>query len=78
MALSAIGVGAEAAVPSLVSALDHEESNVRLNGAYALGMIGIPAGEAPLRLQSLANDEDTRVRQAAAEAMAKMEVQPSP
>lgn len=52
------------AVPNLSTLLEHENVTARINAVWALTRIGSPAAKAALRVAL--NDEDDRVRQAAA------------
>jgi len=73
-ALGEIGAKAGNAVPALIVALNDIDDDVRGYAARALGKIGIPAAEsAILALRTLESDENPNLREAAAEALRRLE-----
>jgi HEAT repeat protein len=74
LALGRASAGSDEAVPTLVEALEAAETEgMRRSAARALGEVGLPARPAVSRLRELLNDRDGSVREAAAEALRKIE-----
>jgi hypothetical protein len=69
MGLAAFG---ERAVPALVDALDHENTDIRLEAVNALGTMGQVAAAAVPLLEQLFNDDDQRIVAAAKQARARI------
>ena len=68
--LGQIGAAAEPALVALINALEHESSRVRGAAAKALGQIGAAAEPAlPALSKALADDEESHVRETAAQAL---------
>jgi HEAT repeat protein len=63
-------------VPLLVDALQHESSRVRGKSAESLGKLGPAAHEASLELLKLTQDEWFNVREAASNALRRIQQAP--
>jgi HEAT repeat protein len=73
LALGRIGPAARSAVPALTEALRDVEWTVRRQSAISLGEIGSDAAPAVPALQRLGKDPDRLVRQAAKDALTKVQ-----
>jgi hypothetical protein len=75
LALGRIGSASRSAVPALTESLHDVEWTVRRQSALSLGEIGSDAAPAVPALKLLGKDPDRLVRQAAKEALAKVQGQ---
>ena len=73
--LQELGPDAKSAVPALTKALDHEDSYIRIQSAYTLWKVE-PQTQAIISLgETMENDENPAVREAAEEALNKIDQQ---
>jgi len=65
-------------VPALIQALKDRQSDIRLSAAIKLGVYGEQAKEAVPSLQAALQDHDARVREAAYNALVKIDPDSAP
>jgi hypothetical protein len=75
--LRAVAPSATPTLPHLIQALRHQRPEVRRGAALALGAMGEAARPATAELRQALDDRDAGVRDAAADALRRIEVRPS-